>query len=105
MQNDKTVNQDILEQIEKIIETEVRPQLMSHQGDVQVLSFEDGICRVKLLGQCSGCPSAMLTTEEIIGKAIKEKLAQVKDVVLVQNVDESLMDFARKLLNHEKTDH
>ena len=50
-------------------------------------------------------PLTSVTTEEIIGKAIKEKLSQVRDVVLVQTVDESLMDFARKLLNHEKTDH
>ena len=91
-----------LNRIEEIIEERIRPSLHAHGGDVEVLSYEDGILRIKLLGQCSGCPSAMVTNEELIGKEIMDELSEVKDVVLVQEVSEELMDMARKLLNHEK---
>lgn len=91
---------DIIEQVEKIMDAEVRPQLKEHNGDVEVLSCEDGICRIRLLGQCSGCPSARLTTEELIGKAVMEKLPQIKDVVLVQETSQELLSFAKKLLSH-----
>ena len=47
---------ELLAAVESVIETSVRPQLQAHGGDVKLLSIEAGICRVKLLGQCSGCP-------------------------------------------------
>ena len=55
--------EDMIKKIEAVIEERVRPSLLDHEGDVEVLSFEDGVCRVRLLGACSGCPSAQLTTE------------------------------------------
>ena len=91
----------IIEQINEILETKVRPQLMLHQGDVKLISYEDGICRVRLLGACAGCPSASITNEEIIASEIKAALPEVKDVVLVQQTSEELLDFARKILRHE----
>lgn len=90
-----------LQEIEQVIQERVRPALLDHQGDVKVLSFRDGICRIRLLGKCSNCPSAKLTTEELIGKQIMDVLPYVKDVVLVDEVSPELLDFARKLLNHE----
>ncbi len=93
--------EDMIKKIEAVIEEKVRPSLMDHEGDVKVLSYEDGICRVRLLGACSGCPSAQITTEELIAKEVMEALPEVKDVVLVQEVSPELMDFARKILRHE----
>ncbi len=92
----------MIDKIEAIIEEKVRPALKAHGGDVKVLSFEDGICRISLLGQCSGCPSAMVTNEELIGKEIMDALPEVNDVVLVQQVNEDLMDMARRLLRHDR---
>ncbi|MCI8512488.1 MAG: NifU family protein, partial [Lachnospiraceae bacterium] len=70
-------------------------------GNVQVLEFENGVLKIRLTGQCSGCPSAQLTTEELIAKEIKEEVPEVKDVVLVNEVNPELLDFAKKLLNHQ----
>ena len=71
------------------------PQLQAHGGDVEVISYdEDGVCRIRLLGHCSGCPSAFITTEEIIRAEVIRELPQVKDVVLVQETSQELLDFA-----------
>ncbi|MCD8370506.1 MAG: NifU family protein [Clostridiales bacterium] len=90
----------MLEKIEKVIEEKVRPSLLSHEGDVQIVDFTDGILRIRLTGQCSGCPSAKLTTEELIGKTVMSEIPEVTDVVLVNEVNPELLDFAKKLLNH-----
>lgn len=91
----------IIAEIEQILEEDVRPALLSHEGDVQLIAYENQIVKVKLHGKCSGCPSAYLTTEELIASKIKERMPEVKDVVLVQGVSQELLDFAQRILNHE----
>lgn len=90
-----------LDNIQRILEEDVRPALMAHEGDVELISYESQVVKVKLHGKCSGCPSANLTTEELIAAKIKEKMPEVKDVVLVPEVNPELLDFARRILNHE----
>ena len=90
-----------LDNIQKILEEDVRPALMAHEGDVELISYESQVVKVKLHGKCSGCPSAYLTTEELIAAKIKAKMPEVKDVVLVQEVNPELLDFARRILNQE----
>lgn len=90
-----------LDNIQRILEEDVWPALMAHEGDVELISYESQVVKVKLHGKCSGCPSAYLTTEELIAAKIKEKMPEVKDVVLVQEVNPELLDFARRILNHE----
>ena len=91
----------MLKRIEAVLEEKVRPSLLAHEGNVQVLEFENGVLKIRLTGQCSGCPSAQLTTEELIAKEIKEEVPEVKDVVLVNEVNPELLDFSKKLLNHQ----
>lgn len=93
----------MIEKIEKVLEEDVRPKLLAHEGNVEIKEWRNGILKVKLLGHCSGCPSAIITTEEIIAETVKEKIPEVKDVVLVQEVSEDLIDMAKQLLNHTYT--
>lgn len=93
---------ELLAAVESVIETSVRPQLQAHGGDVKLLSIEAGLCRVKLLGQCSGCPSAFITTEEIIRGEIVKALPEVKDVVLVTETSDELMNFAKQLMGRNR---
>ena len=80
-----------LDNIQRILEEDVRPALMAHEGDVELISYESQVVKVKLHGKCSGCPSAYLTTEELIAAKIKEKMPEVKDVVLVPEVNPELL--------------
>ena len=50
------------EEIERVLDQHVRPLLRGHGGDMEVLGLEDGVLRFRLLGKCSGCPAAGLTT-------------------------------------------
>lgn len=89
---------ELRERIEKALDERVRPQLARHQGDVAVLGFEDGILNIRLLGQCSGCPSATLTTESLIAEEIQTAVPEVQQVILDTGVSESLLEEARALL-------
>ena len=86
--------------IERGLDEKVRPTLRLHGGDIEVLSFEDGVLRFRFLGQCSGCPSATLTTEQLVEEEVCSALREVKQVVLVQKVSDSLLAQARAILNH-----
>ena len=90
----------MLQQIEEILNERVRPRLALHGGDIRSLSCEDGVYRFRLLGQCSGCPSAGLTTESLIREELMSGVSGLKDVVLVQEVGEDLLAQARMLLGN-----
>lgn len=91
----------MLEEIERVLDEKVRPSLRLHGGDIEVLSFEDGVLRFRFLGQCSGCPSATLTTEQLVEEELTAALPGVKQVLLVQEVSKSLLDQARAILDHK----
>ena len=75
---------------------------LSRDGDDLLLSFEDGVVRFELLGRCSGCPAANITTEELIRETLRQEVAAVKDVVLVEEVDEDLVAQARAILRRPR---
>src|SRR4029077_11702936 len=50
----------------------VRPYLKSHGGDVEVISFEDGIAKFRLQGTFKSCASSSVTLELAIRHAIEQ---------------------------------
>lgn len=86
--------------IERVLDTYVRPSLASHQGNIVIVGYADGVLRIRLTGKCSGCPSAQLTTEECIAAAVKEHIPQIKEVILVSGVSDELIAQAKQLLQH-----
>ena len=57
----------VVEALEK-----VRPYMESHGGNVELLSLEDGIARIKLEGSCSDCKASSVTLELAIKQALEE---------------------------------
>lgn len=92
----------MLEKIDKVCDEFVRPSLLKHYGDIKLLSFEDGILRFKLLGQCSGCPSAKYTVEDIIAGPLMENVPEIKQVMLENTVSDELIGEALKFLKRDK---
>ncbi len=58
----------------------VRPSLQADGGDVEFVSFEDGIVKVRLKGACSGCPMSQMTLKMGIEKFLKEQIPEVESV-------------------------
>ncbi len=88
----------MIEWIETVLDKMVRPALAEHGGDVRVIDYADGILQIGLLGQCSTCPAANLTTELLIMEEVKSAIPEVKNVVLRQSASEDMLEMARKIL-------
>jgi len=50
----------------------IRPFLAGHGGNVELISVEDGVARLKLKGSCDGCPASASTLENALREAIDE---------------------------------
>ncbi len=70
------------ELVEKELE-EIRPMLQRDGGDVELVSVEEGVVRVRLKGACGSCPMATMTLKRGIEERLKERIPQVKEVISV----------------------
>lgn len=70
------------EKVEKALET-IRPMLQADGGDIQLVSVENGVVKVKLQGACGSCPMAALTLKQGVEVRLKE---MVPAVVKVESV-------------------
>jgi len=71
------------DEIKTVIEEVINPSLEGHGGCCTFQSFEDGIVKVSMNGQCQGCPGKARTFSEGIRPFLIEHYPEVKDVVLV----------------------
>jgi Fe-S cluster biogenesis protein NfuA len=70
------------DKIEKALES-IRPALQADGGDIQLVSIDDNIVKVRLSGACGGCPMSQMTMTQGVEKAIKKAVPQVKKVIAV----------------------
>lgn len=88
-----------IEEIEKVLDERVRPDLSLHGGNIQIEKLEDGVLHVRMLGHCSGCPSAELTMENLVNTELKEAFPELRQVVLVTGVSDDLIAVAKDMLS------
>ncbi|HUS44762.1 MAG TPA: NifU family protein [Phycisphaerae bacterium] len=67
---------------------EIRPMLQAHGGDIQLVSVEEGVVKVKLQGACAGCPGALMTLKAGVERRIKEQVPEIERVESVQSLSE-----------------
>ena len=93
---------DLLQAIEKVLDEKVRPDLALHGGNISVTGLADSVLSVRLLGQCSNCPSAMYTMESLVREVLMEAFPQLSEVELVSGVSDDLIAQARQILRRTK---
>jgi Fe-S cluster biogenesis protein NfuA/nitrite reductase/ring-hydroxylating ferredoxin subunit len=59
---------------------EVRPYLASHGGNVELVSVDEGVVRLRMEGSCSGCPSSTMTLKLAIEEAIHKAAPDVEEI-------------------------
>jgi len=63
--------------------SQVRPALLAHGGDVQLVDVSNGVVKVKLTGACGDCPMAIITLRQGIERVLKEQVPEVKEVIAI----------------------
>jgi Fe-S cluster biogenesis protein NfuA len=66
------------ERVAKVLAEEVAPLLRMDGGDVEVLDVSDGVVRLRLLGTCSGCPSAIYAVLMEIEAELRRRVPEVE---------------------------
>ena len=67
------------EKVKKAIE-KIRPMLQGDGGDIEFVSVEGGVVKVKLKGACSGCPMSQMTLKGAVEKTLKKEVPAVERV-------------------------
>lgn len=88
----------MIDEIQLAIDTKIKPLLAEHNGDIMLVKENDGVVEIKLLGACSGCPSARFTMEDLVESVLLE-IPGVKKVKMADPISKEMADFARRLLN------
>jgi Fe-S cluster biogenesis protein NfuA len=61
----------------------IRPLLQRDGGDIELVSIEDGVVKVRLRGACAGCPMSQMTLKNVVEQALKEVVPEIKSVETV----------------------
>ncbi|GAI48869.1 unnamed protein product [marine sediment metagenome] len=70
------------DKVEEVLD-KIRPSLMADGGNVELITVNDGVVKVRLTGACGGCPMATLTLKMGIERILKQEIPEVKEVVAV----------------------
>jgi Fe-S cluster biogenesis protein NfuA len=76
----KIEDNKIIDQINNILNTKIRPAVARDGGDIKFISFDNGIVRVELRGSCSGCPSSLMTLKQGVQNLLRHYVKEVKSV-------------------------
>lgn len=94
-------DKEVKRQAQQVLDEKVRPYLNGHGGDIEIMGFQDGELRVHLVGECLNCPAAQDTYEAVVKKELLNQVEGITSVVLDDGITEDMLDFARRILNHE----
>ena len=79
--NSKLIEQsDIINKINELLDTRIRPAVAKDGGDIKFKSFKNGIVVVELRGSCSGCPSSVMTLKQGVQNLLCHYIPEVKSV-------------------------
>ncbi len=77
---EETASDQVEEEILRVIDEKVRPNLQLDGGDVEYRGFENGIVKLRLVGACIGCPSSTATLRFSIKNLLTFLIDEVEDV-------------------------
>jgi Fe-S cluster biogenesis protein NfuA len=76
---------DLRQRVQAVLDS-MRRLIQWDGGDVELVDItSDGIVTVRFRGACVGCPSSQATLKLGIEKNIKEKIAEIKQVVSIDD--------------------
>ena len=71
---------EIIDKINEVLNSKIRPAVARDGGDITFKSFADGVVTVELKGSCSGCPSSVMTLKQGVQNLLCHYIPEVKSV-------------------------
>ena len=70
------------EQIEELI-SRIRPSLQADGGDIEFVSVENNVVKVRLKGACGSCPMSQMTLKNGVEALIRQHIPEITSVEAV----------------------
>lgn len=70
------------DKVQGIIER-IRPIIQADGGDIELVDVVDNKAKVRMTGNCIGCPSAQMTLYMGIEMALKEEIPEFEELLVV----------------------
>ena len=77
---DDPADADIIEQIQDLIATRIRPAVQGDGGDIAYRGFDKGKVFLSMHGACAGCPSSTATLKNGIEQLLRYYVPEVTEV-------------------------
>lgn len=71
---------DVVKEIKELISERIRPTIQEDGGDLEFVSYENNIVKVRLQGACTSCPSSVITLKNGIKNMLQFYIPDVQDV-------------------------
>ena len=78
------MNKDLLNKKVELALEEIRPFLVSDGGDISLVSIDENIVKVQLMGNCVSCSVNQMTLRNGVEMTIKKHAPQIKEVLSVE---------------------
>jgi Thioredoxin-like proteins and domains len=63
--------------IKELLDTRIRPTVQEDGGDIQFISFQDGVVKLKMQGSCTSCPSSVVTLKNGVQNMLQFYIPEV----------------------------
>ena len=73
-------DEDIIEQVKSLLESHVNPSVEQHGGNIEFISYKDGVLDLMLGGACSGCAGSTMTLKFGVENLIKHYIPEIKTI-------------------------
>ena len=70
------------ERVEAVIQR-LRPIIQADGGDIELVDAQENRARIRMSGNCVGCPSAQMTLYFGIEMALKEEIPEFEELLVV----------------------
>nr|PZN73392.1 MAG: hypothetical protein DIU55_03450 [Bacillota bacterium] len=72
----------LFERVERALDL-IRPAIRMDGGEVELVSVEDGVARIRMVGACGGCPMSTMTLKMGIERAVRQHVPEIRAVEAV----------------------
>jgi Fe-S cluster biogenesis protein NfuA len=70
------------ERVQSVLDR-IRPLLQADGGDIELVEVIDNKARVRLTGNCVGCPIAQVTLNAGVETALREEIPDLEELLVV----------------------
>ncbi len=70
------------DRVQSVLER-IRPLIQSDGGDIELVDVSDNKAKVRLTGNCVGCPSAQMTLYMGVEMTLREEIPELEELIVL----------------------